>query len=311
MASSKLSVVAALVANLVIAVLKLVTGLIAGSTSMLAESAHSFSDVGNQVLLLVGLARADQTATSEHPFGSGKSAYFWSFLVAVLLFTVAGSYSIFEGIRAIRHPHELGDIRLSLAVLAAAFVLEAGALTVATRQARKAADEQGVDSLAGFLRSNRDATLLTVVVEDSLALVGLPIAAASLLLSAWTGNAVWDGVGSLLIGGLLMGFAAFLGWEVRDLLVGRGLTPRDRARVEEVLAADADVEEVLRVQSMYLGADAVLLGVEVDLVDGADAEAAVQRIEDALVEALPVLEHVYVEPRHTPGGPDPEAASSA
>lgn len=297
---SRLAVVAALIANFVIAILKLVTGLLAGSASMLAEAAHSFSDTGNQVLLLVGLARADPEPTDRHPFGRGKSAYFWPFMVAVLLFVVAGSYSLFEGIRKVLHPHPLGDIRLSLGVLAAAFVLEAIALTVAVRQARAKAQEAGVDSVREFLRENRDATLLTIIVEDGLALVSLPIAAASLGLSVWTGNAFWDGVGSIVIGTLLVGFALFLGWETKSLLLGRGLSRDDKATVRETAAGDTDVRQVVGIQSMYLGHESVLLGVEVELDDALDAdgvEAAVRRLEEALVDALPVLDYVYVEPR--------------
>lgn len=300
---SRLSVLAALFANLLIAILKLVAGLAAGSSAMLAEAAHSFSDVGNQVLLLIGIARASAEPTERYPFGRGKSAYFWSFLVAVLLFGVAGAYSAFEGIDKIRHPHELGNIELSLAVLGAAFVIEAIALTVALRQARSKADEQGVETVRDFLRQNRDATLLTVIVEDSLALAGLPIAAGSLLLSQWTGNAVWDGIGSLVIGALLMGFALFLAWEVKGLLLGRGLPEPDRRVVQQVLADDPAVETVHRIQSMHLGAEDVLLGVEVDLEGTLDADEireAIDRIERKLREALPILRYVYVEAGEAP-----------
>ncbi len=297
---SKVSVIAALIGNLIIALLKLATGLAAGSAAMLAEAAHSFSDVGNQVLLMVGLARSASQPTDDYPFGRGKSAYFWPFLVAVLLFGVAGAYSVFEGIEKVLHPHAVGDITLSLAVLAAAFVIEAIVLAIAIRNARSRAQEQGISTIGQFLEENRDATLLTVIVEDTLALVGLPIAAGSLVLAKATGNPVWDGVGSLVIGGLLMGFALFLAWEVRHLLIGRGLAERDRAVVHRVLEEDPAVDRVHRVQSMYLGSDDVLLGVEVDLADGLDVAAtedAVERLEAALQEALPVLRFVYIEPR--------------
>lgn len=303
---SLISVVAALLANLVIAILKLAAGLLAGSSTMLAEAAHSFSDVGNQLLLLLGLKRAEPEPTAKHPFGRGKSAYFWPFMVAVLLFGVAGTYSMIEGIDKIRHPHPLGDLRLSLGILAAAFVIEAIALGVALRQARKRAQAEGIDSVGEFLRENRDATLLTIIVEDSLALVALPIAAGSLGLSVWTGNPVWDGVGSLVIGTLLMTFALFLGWEVKGLLLGRGLSRDDQATVREITEQDPAVEQVHRIQSMYLGHEDVLLGVEVDLRETpeTDAEQVVARLETALEDALPQLRFVYVEPRE---GPAPTA----
>ncbi len=297
---SKVAVIAALIANGVIAVLKLVAGLAAGSSSMLSEAAHSFSDTGNQVLLLIGLTRSGSQPTPRYPFGRGKSAYFWPFMVAVLLFGVAGTYSFIEGIDKIRHPHAIGDITLSLGVLGAAFVIEAISLAIAGREAKKAADRQGIGSVRQFLKENRDATLLTVLVEDGLALVGLPIAAAALGLSVWTGNPIWDGIGSLVIGSLLMGFAGFLAWEVRELLIGKGLSERDLETVHRVLREHHAVDATGAVQSMYLGHQDVLLGVEVDLAEGldaSDAEAAVRRIETALRDALPVLRFVYVEPR--------------
>jgi cation diffusion facilitator family transporter len=297
---SLVSVVAALVGNLLIAILKLVTGLAAGSSAMLAEAAHSFSDTGNQVLLLIGLQRARPSPTDRYPFGRGKSAFFWPFLVAVLLFGVAGLYSIWEGVHKVIDPHPLGSIRLSLLVLSAAFVIEGIVLFVAVRKARQAAEDQGMGSVGEFLTETRDATLLTVIVEDSLALVGLPIAAGSMILSVVTGNPIWDGIGSLIIGGLLMGFASFLAWRVKGLLLGRGLSGEDRIRVQEVLAEDPAVDDVHNIQSMYLGHQDVLLGVEIDIADDLssadDVEAAVDRIEADLRRAVPVLSYVFVEP---------------
>jgi len=297
-----IAVLAALTGNLLIAALKLVAGLVANSAAMLAEAAHSFSDVGNQVLLFIGLKKSSGGPTEQHPFGTHKSQYFWSFLVAILLFGVAGAYSLLEGIEKALHPRPLDDIRLALGVLAVAFVIEAASLAVALRQSRKAAKKRGPPTTRRqFLRENRDATLLTVIVEDTMALIGLPIAAAAMLLTTYTGNPVWDGVGSALIGALLMGFAVFLGKEVHDLLLGRGLAPRDLAKVHAVLRADPAVEGVLSLQTMHLGPEAVLLGAELDLRDhmaGPDIEAALLRLERALIEAVPSLKYVYLEPRN-------------
>lgn len=297
---SKVAVLAALVGNLIIALLKLVTGLAAGSAAMLAEAAHSFSDVGNQVLLMVGLTRSSATPTDAYPFGRGKSAYFWPFLVAVLLFGVAGAYSLFEGVDKVLHPHEVGDIGLALGVLGIAFVIEAIVLVVAVRQAASRARQAGVSGVREFLNENRDATLLTVIVEDTLALVGLPIAAAALVLSKATGNAVWDGIGSLVIGVLLMGFALFLGWEVRELLIGKGLAPRDQLKVREIVTSHASVDALIEARSMYVGPEAVLLVLEVDVVDelsSGETETAFAELQERLRAALPVLRFVYVEPR--------------
>ena len=305
--------IAALVGNLLIAILKLVTGLAAGSSAMLAEAAHSFSDTGNQVLLLIGLKRARPDPTSEFPFGRGKSAYFWPFLVAVLLFGVAGLYSIWEGVHKVIDPHPLGSIRLSLAVLAAAFVIEGIVLFIAVRKARQAAEEQGMDTVAEFLTETRDATLLTVIVEDSLALVGLPIAAGSMIASVVTGNPMWDGIGSLVIGGLLMGFATFLAWRVKGLLLGRGLSERDRQRVQAILEEHPNVEGIHDMQSMYLGHEDVLLGIEIDLADGLTSsdqvEEAIDEIETELRAQIPVLRYVFVEPGTAADVPEGDGAT--
>ncbi|HLE48013.1 MAG TPA: cation diffusion facilitator family transporter, partial [Candidatus Thermoplasmatota archaeon] len=288
-----------LLGNLLIAILKLVAGLLANSAALLAEAAHSFSDVGNQVLLLIGISRSKRPPTEANPFGGGKAAYFWPFLVAVLLFGVAGAYSLIEGIRKTLHPHELEDIRLGLAVLAVSFGIEIVSLSVAARQARKDARARGIHSLREFLVENRDATILTVLVEDSLALVGLPMAAIALLLAEYTGNPVWDGIGSLVIGALLMGFAFFLGFEVKDLLIGKGLSPRDCRTVKHIFDKDPAVKELLMFRSMYVGPHAALLGAEFSLresVRGPDVAPALLRVEGALREALPVLRFVYLEP---------------
>lgn len=296
---SKVAVVAALVANFLIAVLKLVAGFISGSAAMFAEAAHSFSDVGNQILLLVGISRASKPPSPKHPYGTSKAAYFWPFLVAVLLFGVAGGYSFLEGIEKIRHPHPLEDVRLALGVLAVAFVIEIVSLAIAVREAKKGAKARGIVSVKQFLEENRDATLLTVLVEDGLALAGLPIAALAIVLTLVTGNPMWDGIGSIVIGLLLMGFALFLGYEVQHLIVGRGLSGRDLAKVQAVLVEDPAVTGVVNVQSMYLGPDVVLLGAEVDLRDdlrGSEVEASLARLEARLIQAVPALKFVYLEP---------------
>jgi cation diffusion facilitator family transporter len=195
---SRIAVLAALFGNLTIAIVKLIAGFVASSAAMFAEAAHSFSDVGNQFLLLLGIKKSTRPPDERYPYGTGKSAYFWPFLVAILLFGVAGVYSLLEGIAKVNHPEPLGDIRLALAVLAFGFVVEAGTLWIALRQASRAAKARGIRTVREFLAENRDATLLTVIVEDTLALVALPLAALALLLTRWTGNPVWDGWGSVL-----------------------------------------------------------------------------------------------------------------
>lgn len=310
---SKVAVIAALVANLIIAIMKLIGGLISGSAAMLAESAHSFSDVGNQILLLVGIRRASRPPSARHPYGTGKDAYFWPFMVAILLFGVAGAYSLFEGVNKTLHPHPLQDIRLSLGILAVSFAIEVVSLYIAFRQAKKSANANGIRTVREFLSENRDATLLTVLVEDGLALAGLPIAAVAILLSHYTGNGIYDGVGSILIGLMLMGFAVFLAREVHVLLVGTGLSKRDLARVQGVMAKEKAIERVISVQSMYLGPHSVLLGAEVDLQNtlaGAEVERLLERVKSDLVREIPDLKFVYLVPTHgVAGQPGPAGAT--
>ena len=300
---SKVAVLAALVANFIIAVMKLVAGLFSGSASMFAEAAHSFSDTGNQVLLLIGIRQAKGPASEKHPYGTAKNAYFWPFIVAILLFGVAGGYSVFEGIEKMQHPHEIGDTRLAFGVLGVAFLIECVSMYIAVREAVKDARSRRIGSMGEFLRENRDATLITVLVEDGLALVGLPIAAAFLGLALWTGNPVWDGVGSLVIGLMLMGFSVFLGTQIRRLLVGVGFSPRDTARVRALIQAEPAVEHLLSMQSMYLGPNVVLLGVEVDVKDnlpGSEVERALHALEARLIAEMPALKYVYLMPRNKP-----------
>jgi cation diffusion facilitator family transporter len=296
---SRLTVLAALAGNLLIALLKLAAGILSGSAAMLAEAAHSFSDTGNQLLLLLGIRGASRPPTPDHPFGTGKAAYFWPFLVAILLFGVAGAYSAFEGIAKLGDPHPIGDPRLSLGILAASFAIETGSLFVALRQARRDARAAGIRSVRQFLEENRDATLLTILVEDSLALVGLVVAAAAIGLSAATGSGLWDALGSLAIGLILMGFAFFLANEVRALLLGRGLGRRDLEAIHRILEAEPSVGSVVSLQSMYLGPQSVLLGIEVKVADARapDIPQTLARLERELRSAVPVLKYVFLEPQ--------------
>lgn len=288
-----IAVWAALFGNLLIAIAKLAGGIVSGSASMFAEAAHSFSDVGNQLLLLLGLQRSKKAPNPKHPYGTGKAAYFWPLMVAVLLFGVAGGYSLFEGIEKFLHPHEVHDITLSLGVLALAFVIEAVVLIVAIREAIK----ENPAGMKAFLRENRDASLLTVLVEDSLALIGLPIAAGALILSKATGDGRWDGAGSMIIGLLLMSFALFLGRQVHDLLLGRGLRKSKR----EALIALIDKTPHMRLRdlrTMHLGPDAVLATVdlECDYPDSDSMMRAIVELERAMKELVPELAFVYLEP---------------
>lgn len=302
--SSKVAVIAALVANFLIAILKLAAGLVTGSASMLAEAAHSFSDTGNQILLLIGLKRATRGPSVRHQFGYAKEAFFWPFMVAILLFTVAGAYSFYEGYHKVQHPEELRDPVWAFAVLGIAIVIETGSIYIAFREAVKSARAAGIDTVPQFLEENKDASLLTILVEDGLALAGLVLAALFLGIAVLTGNPVWDGIGSLTIGVLLMGFAAFLAVEVKSLLIGEAMSRREETRLRELLGRRRDVTGVVTVRSMHLGPQDVLLALELDFPDDLSAGELEARVipslEADILREFPHVKYLFIESVATP-----------
>jgi len=203
---SKPAVLAALVGNLAIAVFKLIAALVSGSSAMLAEAYHSFSDTFNQVFLLVGIWRSKKPPDRLHPFGYGKEQFFWAFIVSLMLFGIAGGLSIREAYHKFRHPEPLGDVTLGFIVLAVAFVIESIALAIAVRQFRREMKSERFGDLVEGIQHTKDPAVLTVVFEDSLALVSIAVAFVSILLSVKTHNPVFDACGSLIIGIFLMVF---------------------------------------------------------------------------------------------------------
>jgi cation diffusion facilitator family transporter len=296
---SRTAVLAALLGNLALAILKGVSAAITGSAAMLAETFHSIADTGNQVLLFVGMRMARWPPDEDHPFGHGKNVYFWSLVVSVMLFTLGGAFSIWEGIRKVLHAGAAQPMRWAFFVLGGAVVFESISLTVAARSFLKL---KGKRSLGEYIAENRDPTLLTVLLEDTSALISLGLAAAGLTLTELTGRMFWDGAASIAIGLLLVVVAVMLAVENHSLLMGESAPPDVLARVVRAAREDPAVERVVGLRTMHLGPEAVLIVLQVgfrDTLGAADVESATERLRGKVAEAageadkrrLVVIEH--------------------
>lgn len=300
---TKRSVLAAFVANFLIAISKFVAGFISGSAAMLAEGAHSVADTVNQVFLLISLPLSKSAPDREHPYGHGKDRFFWSLLVAVGLFVAGAVFSVYEGITKITNESEGGEsFLIAYVVLGAAFVFESGALVVSTREFLKSARDEN-RSFWGHFRTTRNTTMKVPLYEDAAALAGLAIAAAGLSLTQLTGNHVYDGIASIGVG-VILGFVAFeLGADSRALLLGEAVPPEDEERLREIMTSFEEVTDVLRLLTMHLGPDAVLVNTEIHVVDGLETdqiEDLLERITQRMREEMPEVAQTFIE-LHPPG----------
>jgi cation diffusion facilitator family transporter len=289
------AIIAALLANLGIAVTKFIAYLASGSSSMLAESVHSLADSGNQVLLLVGGRRAARQATPQHPFGYGRERYVYAFVVSIVLFSVGGVFSVYEGVHKIQHPEELTNVAIPLVVLVVAIVLESFSLRTAIVESNKVRRGQ---SWVQFVRRAKAPELPVVLLEDIAALVGLVLALVGVSLAAITGDAVWDGIGTVAIGVLLVVIALILGVETKSLLLGEGGSAADVRTIEGALLGGA-IERVIHMKTLYLGPDELLVAAKVAVAEGTaagDVVSAIDAAERRVREAVPVARVIYLEP---------------
>jgi len=298
MKETKIIVYAALIGNACIAVMKGIAASITGSSAMLAETYHSISDTMNQIFLLIGLRMASKKPDEQHPYGYGKAQFFWSFVVAVLLFGIAGVLSVIEGIHKIQNPEPLKDVFISYAVLAFAMVFAGATLTIAMREMRRRTIEGGYRNMIECMREIKDPTAATVVVEDSIEVFSLTLAAIAIYLTQKTGNAKWDGLASLMIGVTLMIMAIFLAKENMDLLIGEAIKPRDKRAVIKCIQKLEEVEKVLDFRTMYLSPKEVLVTVDVNFKDGLitdELEKSIDKIERIIKQELPIARRIYIE----------------
>jgi cation diffusion facilitator family transporter len=294
-ADSTKAVVYALAANFAIAVTKYVAAFFTGSGSMLAEAVHSTADCGNQMLLLLGLKRAKRPPSADYPLGYGKETYFWSFLVAIMLFSVGGLFSLYEGWHKLHEPEELSYPLLALGVLAFGIAAESFSMWGCLREVNKA---RGSRSLWQWFRESRNAELVVIFGEDLAALLGLALAFVAVLTAWVTGNVMYDALGSMAIGALLVVVAIMVGIEVKALLVGQGVEAPVRREMTEFLSSHPSVAEVLQLLTLHMGGD-VMVAVKARMRDHDTQSAlieAINKVEAAFKERFPEVVWIFFEP---------------
>ncbi len=298
------AILAAFVANLGIAVAKFVGFLITASGSMLAESIHSVADTANQALLLFGGRRAKRMPDAEHPFGYSRERYFWAFVVAVVLFTMGGVFAVVEGINKIRHPHEVSDIGVAVVILAVAIVLESFSLRTAIHEAKAMV---GNDlEIWKFIRRSKSPEVPVVLLEDTAALTGLVLAMAAVLLAHFTGDALWDGLGTISIGVLLLVVATILAIEMKSLLIGEAADAPRAEAIRAAVLAGAEVRGVIHLRTEHLGPDDLLIAAKVEFdhaLSYVDLSDAIDRTEVRVREVEPAARLLFIEPDVRREGP--------
>jgi cation diffusion facilitator family transporter len=290
------AILAALGANIGIAITKFFAAAVSGSASMFAEGIHSVADSGNQVLLIIGGKRAKRQATAAHPFGYGRSRYIYAFMVSIVLFSIGGLFSILEGWEKLNHPHELEAAWLPLTVLGVAIGLESFSLYTALKAAK---EERGTSSLYQFIRHAKSPELPVVLLEDMAALIGLVLAFGGVGLTVLTGDPIWDAIGTLAIGLLLVLVAVILGAETSSLLVGEGATASDTEKIETALNTTRGVNSIIHMKTLYLGPEELMvaakIAVDVDIT-GKDIAAIIDDAEARIRAEVPTARVIYLEP---------------
>jgi cation diffusion facilitator family transporter len=292
---SKKVVYAALIGNGCITVLKFVVALLSRSSALLAETYHSAADTGNQLLLLFGMKRSERPPDKKHPFGYGKAQYFWSFVVANMLFMVGAVAAVYEGVNKIRHPHPLERTHLIYLVLAISIAIEGVTFTVAVREFLK---RKTHSSIWKELKESKDANLIVVLLEDSAAMVGLLIALFGTLLVQVTGNPLIDGIASILIGFVLAFVALFLANEVRKLLIGESASEENLILIRKAAENFPEVQSIGEISTMHMGPDNILLAINVDFQDyisAQDLEGVIDRMEQRIRDEVPEVKQIFIE----------------
>lgn len=292
---SKKVIFAALAGNSLIAVTKFGAAAYTGSSAMLSEAIHSLVDTGNQGLLLYGLKQGAKPADEDHPFGYGMELYFWTFVVAIIIFAIGAGVSIYEGIEKIGDPHPVSNAIVSYLVLGAAFIFEAFAWYIAFKEFKRSKGRLG---WIEAVRRSKDPSVFTVLFEDTAAMLGLFVAFVGIALGDWLDMPVLDGVASVVIGIILAVTAAILAYECKGLLVGEAADPEVRRSVRALAKDQKGVEGVNELLTMHLGPQDVLLNISLDMDDDLstiDVEKAVSRLEKQVKEKHPEIKRVFVE----------------
>lgn len=297
------AIAAAFLANIGIAVAKFFGFFITGSSALLAESIHSLADASNQGLLFLGGRRASRPPTALHPFGYGRARYFWSFVVALVLFSLGGLFSIYEGYQKLKHPHDISSPIVAFGILGVAIVFECFALWSAVHHAQ--AERRGRGWIE-FIRTSRSPELPVLLLEDTAALLGLIFAATGIALALVTGDPVFDAAGTLAIGVLLVAVAIVLAIEMKSLLMGEAASPDVVERIENEIQRSGDVRRVIHLITQHLGPEEVLVAAKVEFDSALSMEElarAINACEGRVRSAVPIARLIYVEPDLYARGP--------
>jgi cation diffusion facilitator family transporter len=290
------AIIAALLANTGIALTKFIAWFFSGSSAMLAEGVHSVADAGNQALLLLGGRKAKRKADVEHPFGYGRERYVYAFVVSIILFSVGGVFSLYEGVNKLTHPHPLEVPWLPIVVLLIAIALESFSLRTAVRESNLV---RGKQTWVQFVRRAKQPELPVVLLEDVAALLGLVLALAGVGLTILTGDPMWDAIGTIGIGLLLVLVAVILGIETKSLLVGEGASVKDNDAIRDAINAHPEVESLIHMKTLYLGPDEMLVGAKVAFAPKermTDIAESIDEVETAIREVVPAARVIYIEP---------------
>ncbi|WP_214317824.1 cation diffusion facilitator family transporter [Nonomuraea sediminis] len=293
---SKRATLAALAANLGIAVTKVVAFLFTGSSAMLAEGIHSVADTANQLLLMLGRKRAGREPSQAHPFGYGRERYFYGFLVSVVLFFGGGLFALFEGYQKIAHPHPLESWPWAIGVLVAAIVMEGLSLRTAVRTSNRVREGR---SWARFIRETKAPELPVVLLEDTAAVAGLTFAVVGVGLSAITGNGAFDGGGSVAIGLLLITVAVILARETKSMIIGEAASPAVQGKIRDILANEASIRGYAHLRTLHLGPEDLLVAAHVTMRTAQSSGEAARALEEAerqIRERVPITSAVYLQP---------------
>jgi cation diffusion facilitator family transporter len=291
------AIIAALAANLGIAVTKFIAWLLTGSSSMLAEAIHSVADSGNQLLLLIGGKRAQRRATPEHPFGYGRERYIYAFIVSIVLFSIGGLFALYEAWHKLQEREPIESWQwVPVAVLVVAIGLESFSFRTAIKESNHT---RGTTSWVDFVRRAKAPELPVVLLEDFGALIGLVFALFGVVLTLITGDGLWDGVGTAAIGLLLVAIAAILAVETKSLLIGEGANPEDVRNIEKAILAGPGIERIIHMKTLHLGPEELLVAVKIAVPRAERAEDLAKHIDETearIREAVPVARVIYIEP---------------
>ena len=294
-ANSTKAILYAFIANLGLAFTKLGAAFYTGSGTLLAEAIHSFADCSNQILLFIGLKQSNKPADEEHPLGYGKVIYFWSFIVAILLFSMGGLYSVYEGWHKLHHPEELKHIWVALLVLAFGIVLESSALYGALRVVKKIRQEK---TLSQWLKNTRNAELVVILAEDTAAILGLIVAFIFVSIAGITGNSTYDALGSISIGFILITISIFCGLRIKQLIIGRSAEPELTKLIDSIINKDNSIEKLLHTLTIQFGPD-IMLAAKLKMKTGLSIEETVKEInelEDEIQKRVPAVKWCFIEP---------------